>query len=264
MNREWARNIAERCVEAVNRDDQEGFWNVLNPVLDAKVPFPLLDEIGKRLGESGKLDKTRYFRVFDEIVATEKMVGYVIVGQALAAFLETELEASIDMAKEVIVKGQKWYVCDIVGERVFGQALVFHFGSTIVLLERMTSLEAPEVRRSIGVAVHFFAKRRPEEAEMLRRLLSLLSLLIEDKRVFVVKGVGWGIKTIGRYQPNLVEEYLRETLETKRISKLMLQKATAYLDEKRKEKLVTCWQHSVHEQSKHVNVELIRKNVDYV
>ena len=57
MNREWARNIAERCVEAVNRDDQEGFWNVLNPVLDAKVPFPLLDEIGKRLGESGKLDK---------------------------------------------------------------------------------------------------------------------------------------------------------------------------------------------------------------
>ena len=78
------------------------------------------------------------------------MGGYVIVGQALAAFLEIELEASIDKAKEVIVKGQKWYVCDIVGERVFGQALVFHFGSTIVLLERMTSLEEPEVSARIS------------------------------------------------------------------------------------------------------------------
>lgn len=43
------------------------------------------------------------------------MRGYVIVGQTLAAFLEIELEASIDKAKEVIVKGQKWYVCDIFG-----------------------------------------------------------------------------------------------------------------------------------------------------
>jgi 3-methyladenine DNA glycosylase AlkD len=81
----------------------------------------------------------------------------------------------------------------------------------------------------------------------LRQLLPLLSLLIEDKRVFVVKGVGWGPKTIGKYQPKLVKEYLQEVLATKRISKLMLQKATAYLDEKTKEKLVNCWQHSIHE-----------------
>jgi 3-methyladenine DNA glycosylase AlkD len=247
LNRKWARNIAEKCGEAINRDDQEGFWSVLNPVLDAKVPFPLLDEIGKRLGESGKLDKTRYFRVFDEIVATEKMGGYVIVGQALAQFLETELEASIRKAKEIITAGKMWYVCDIVGERVFGQALVAHFESAVSILERMASLEEPEVRRSIGVAVHFFTKRRPEDAEMLRQLLPFLSLLIEDKRVFVVKGVGWGPKTIGKYQPKLVKEYLQEVLATKRISKLMLQKATAYLDEKTKEKLVNCWQHSIHE-----------------
>jgi hypothetical protein len=54
LNRKWARSIAERCIEAVGREDKEGFWNVLNPVLDSKVPFPLLDEIGKRLGKSGK------------------------------------------------------------------------------------------------------------------------------------------------------------------------------------------------------------------
>ena len=244
MNREWARNIAERCAGALNQDDLEGFWNVLNPVLDAKVPFPLLDTIGRLLGESGKLDKPRYFRVFDEIVATEKMGGYVIVGQALAQFFETELEASITKAKEIIVKGQKWYVCDIVGERVFGQALVEYFESAFSVLDRMASLEEPEVRRSIGVAVHFFAKRRPKDSEGMRRLLFLLFPLVDDRRVFVVKGVGWGIKTIGKHQPKLVEKYLQEILETKRISKLMLRKASAYLDEQTKQKLVEL-QHGV-------------------
>jgi 3-methyladenine DNA glycosylase AlkD len=244
MNRKWTR-IAERCVEAINREDQEEFWNVLNPVLDAKVPFPVLDKVGKRLGESGKLDPSKYFVVFDEIIAKDKMGGYVIVGQALAAFLETELEASIRKAAEIIAEGQKWYVCDIVGERVLGQALIAHFDSAISVLEQMTVLEEQWVRRSIGVAVHFFAKRRPEDRERVRRLMELLSLLIEDKRVFVVKGVGWGLKTIGKYQPKLVEDYLQETMKTKRISKLMLRKAATHLDEKTKEKLVECWQRSI-------------------
>ena len=105
MNREWARNITERCVEAINREEQEEFWNVLNPVLDAKVPFPLLDEMGKRLGTAGKDDPSRYFGVFDEKIAKDKMGGYVIVGQALAAFLETELEASISKTAEIIEEG---------------------------------------------------------------------------------------------------------------------------------------------------------------
>ena len=243
MNRKWATNIAERCAEAINDEDLEEFWNVLNPVLDAKVPFPLLDEIGKRLGEAGRNHKSNYFGVFDKIIATDKMGGYVIVGQALAAFLETELEASIRKAAEVIARGQEWYVCDIVGERVLGQALVSYFDSAVSVLEQMTVSEDQGVRRSIGVAVHFFAKRRPKDVERTKRLLALLALLVDDRRVFVVKGVGWGLKTIGRHQPKLIEDYLEETLEKKKISRLMLRKATTYLDEETKEKLLERWQH---------------------
>lgn len=245
MNRKWARDITKRCIEAIDRGDQESLWNTLNPVLDAKVPFPLLDEMGRLLGEAGRLDPSRYFIVFNEIIATNKMGGYVIVGQALAALCEIELEASIHRAKEIIAKGQRWYVCDIVGERVLGQSLVAHFETTTTILEEMTSVENQWVRRSIGVAVHFFAKRRPEDLEKMKRLISLLSLLIEDKRVNVVKGVGWGLKTIGKHQPKLVEEYLQETVKTKRISRLMLRKATTYLEERTKEKLFKCWQHNL-------------------
>ena len=128
---------------------------------------------------------------------------------------------------------------------MLGQALVARFESAVSLLERMTILEDQGVRRSIGVVVHFFAKRRPGDVERMKRLLALLSLLVEDKRVFVVKGVGWGLKTVGKHQPRLVEDYLQQTMRTKRISKLMLRKATAYLDEGAKRRLVERWQHSV-------------------
>ncbi|MCJ7614325.1 DNA alkylation repair protein [Candidatus Bathyarchaeota archaeon] len=65
-----------------------------------------------------------------------------------------------------------------------------------------------------------------------------MTVLIEDRRVFVLKGVVCGLKTVGKHQHKMVEEYLQEVLETKRISKLMLQKATTYLDEKTREKIV--------------------------
>jgi 3-methyladenine DNA glycosylase AlkD len=242
VNRKWASNTAERLVEAIDRENQDEFWNIMNPVLDAKVPFPLLDEMGRLLGEAGIHDPSKYFGVFDTIIDTDKMGGYVIVGQALSAFLGTELEASINKATEIVSKGQKWYVCDIVGERVLGQALVDYFESTVPLLKQKSYLKDQEVRRSIGVAVHFFAKRRPKDVERMEQLLQLLDFMVEDRRVFVVKGVGWGLKTIGKHQPKLVEAFLEKTLATKRISKLMLRKATKYLDGKTKEELVERWQ----------------------
>ena len=144
--------------------------------------------------------------------------------------------------------GKTWYVCDIVGERVFGQALVKHFKPTVAILEEMTSLEEQEVRRSIGVGVHFFAKRKPKDTENMKKLLSVLSNLVGDRRVFVVKGVGWGLKTIGRYQPDLIVEYLQETLQTTKISKLMLRKATKYLDNETKEKMLERWEQGNHKK----------------
>jgi 3-methyladenine DNA glycosylase AlkD len=194
--------------------------------------------MGKILGQKGKTDYQKCFGVIDEIVEADKMGGYVIVGQALAQLLKTQLEASINKAKEAVIKGKTWYVCDIVGERVFGQALVDYFEPACPMLQKMTKAQEQEVKRSIGVGVHFFAKRRPKDVEAMKRLLSMLSVMVEDKRVFVVKGVGWGLKTIGRYQPKLIEAYVQDVLKTKNVSKLMLRKATKYLDAETKQKLL--------------------------
>lgn len=168
------------------------------------------------------------------------------MGQGLAQFFEENLKASLLKAKQVIIKGKTWYVCDILGERVFGQALVNHFDDALAVLEQMIKDENQAVRRSIGVSVHFFAKRKPNDVENMKRLfVGLLLPLVEDKRVFVVKGTGWGLKTIGRYQPELVVEFLREILDTKKISKLMLRKATKYLGPEFKAKMVALWGASI-------------------
>ena len=87
MKRQEAREAAKKCVESINRNDMETLWEVLDPILDAKVPFPLLDEIGKILGEAGKFSPPKYLAVFDKIFARGKMGGYVILGQALGRLL---------------------------------------------------------------------------------------------------------------------------------------------------------------------------------
>ena len=246
MNRKLAQDVAAKCVKAISVDDKEAFWQVLNPVLDSKVSFPLLDEIGKQLGQAGRLDKNRYFVVFDSIIETDKMGGYVIVGQGLAQFFDDNLEASLLKAKEVITKGKTWYVCDIIGERVFGHALVGYFDEALTVLKQLTGDENQAVRRSLGVSVHFFAKRKPKDIESMRRLFGAVLLpLVEDKRVFVVKGTGWGLKTIGRYQPELGLEFLEKILASKIVSKLMVRKATKYLDTKIKDEMIKRWESGV-------------------
>jgi len=87
---------------------------------------------------------------------------------------------------------------------VLGQALIEYSDSEFSVLERMTVLEDQGVRRSIGVAVHFCAKKRPKDIERMKQLLSLLAFLVDDKWVFVVKGVGWELKTTGKHQPKLI------------------------------------------------------------
>jgi len=52
----------------------------------------------------------------------------------------------------------------------------------------------------------------------------------------VVKGVGWGLKTLGRYYPDLVADWLAQQVvhRQQRYRTLMLRKALTYLpDEQR-------------------------------
>ena len=154
----------------------------------------------------------------------------MVIGEALVSFLDTDFEAAMQKSREYIIKGATWYVCDIIGERSLGKAVVKHFEKTLLYLKNFLDDENKWVRRSAGVAVHFFAKRVQDDPKKAKILLELLAPHIEEKQVDVVKGIGWGLKTIGKNYPDVSAPFLVEQLRAKKkLSKLMMRKALKYL-----------------------------------
>jgi len=238
MTRQEARELAQRCLELLSAGEETAALEALDPLLNVKVPFPILDLVGRMVGEWGREEPQGILAFFDCLVERGAMGGYVIVGQGLIAINDVDLELSFAKAREYITQGDAWYVADIIGERPLGHGLLTHFDEAVGLLEGFAGDANPWVRRSVGVAVHFFAKRVRDDPARIERLLTLLAPLIEERDISALKGIGWGLKTIGRYYPDLLVPFLRRELATKRPRKLLLRKATTYLDGDRKQEIL--------------------------
>ncbi|MGC1122987.1 MAG: DNA alkylation repair protein [Candidatus Methanofastidiosia archaeon] len=204
LSREEIDGIAHQVAEACVCEEYEAAFRVLKPVLDEKCPFSRLDLLGKRIGQAGVDEHEKFLAAFDEITEYNAMGSYVIVGQALIWFLPSHLESVMKKSREYIIKGDTWYVCDIIGERSLGYAVVNHFDEILPWLERFLNDENRWVKRSAGVAIHFFSKRVVDQPEKTQKLLHMLEPHITEKQIDVVKGIGWGLKTIGRHHPDLL------------------------------------------------------------
>jgi len=239
MRRQEARGLAQKCLGLLAVDEEETALEALNLLLTTKVPFPILDLVGQILGERAKEEPQKLLAFLDRLVETRAMGGYVIAGQGLIAINDVDLRLSFARAREYIIWGDAWYVVDIISERPLGHGLLAQFDEAVGLIEGLAGDENPWMRRSVGVAVHFFAKRVRDDPARIERLLALLAPLIEERDTSALKGPGWGLKTIGRYYPELLVAFLRRQLTTKHPRKLLLRKATTYLDEARKEGILS-------------------------
>jgi 3-methyladenine DNA glycosylase AlkD len=236
LSREEIDDMAQQVVDACVCEEFETALHVLKPILDGKCPFSRLDLLGKRIGQMGAEEPEKLFLACDKIIEYNAMGSYVIVGQALVWFLPSHLECVMRKSREYIIKGDMWYVCDIIGERSLGYAVVDRFDETLRWLERFLDDENRWVNRSAGVAIHFFSKRVRDQPEKTQKLLHVLEPHITEKQIDVVKGIGWGLKTIGRYHPDLLVTFLTSHSKNKdRISKLLIRKAVKYLEKEKKE-----------------------------
>jgi 3-methyladenine DNA glycosylase AlkD len=235
LSREEIDYIAQRVVDACVCEEYGVALHVLKPILDEKCPFSRLDLLGKRIGQVGTEEYEKLLAAFDEIIEYNAMGSYVIVSQALVWFLPSHLEGVMRKSREYIIKGDTWYVCDIIGERSLGRAVVNHFDEILPWLERFLDDENRWVNRSAGVAIHFFSKRVVDKPEKTQKLLHVLEPHITEKQIDVVKGIGWGLKTIGRYHPDLLVTFLTSQSENKgKISRLLIKKAVKYLEKEKK------------------------------
>lgn len=210
------------------------FWQLLEKeVLQNKVKFPLLEKIGEAFYANIPLEQQ--IGMTDRLVQMDYEGGYVIVGIILAKRMTANLQNSFEKAVEYYIRGDKWYVVDIIGERVHGQGLLHFFDQTFPFLVTYLQHENDWVKRSTGIAMHLAIKRGLEK-EKVAKLLDLALTQAESKNFQIIKGLGWAVKTLAKFHPDLVEK--RQIIRNPRVAQWFKKKVQIGLaiNKKRRER----------------------------
>jgi 3-methyladenine DNA glycosylase AlkD len=239
MKAREADELGAQVAALAHGGQEERAYSLLAPVLAERTPFRLLDRVGRAIG-AGPVSETNTF--LGRIAAGRTEGGWVIIGSALGQQLERDLEGALARCQAFVKAADVWYGADILGERVPGPALVASFEPSLARLAPWREDTNRWVRRTVGVAVHFWAKRSrgaPELRARAEALLAFLEPMFEEWEMDAVKGVGWGLKTLGRPYPDLVADWLVvQVVQRQRSHRaLMLRKAMTYLPEGQRARL---------------------------
>ena len=235
-----ARDLGKRIADLIEIGRISEGYALLTPVLSQRTPFRMLGLIGEAVGDSS-LDKVNDFL---EIIASDKTEGgWVVMACALGRQLERDFWGVFERCHTYITSADIWYATDIFGERVPGPALLADFDKTLSAISPWREDDNRWIRRTVGVAVHFWAKRSKGEVEYnpkARILLDFLDPMFEESDMDAVKGIGWGLKTLGRYYSGLVADWLVEQVvnRQRKHRTLMLRKSLTYLSEEQKARVI--------------------------
>ncbi len=239
-----ARLVGTQVSGHLSRGDLAAAYGLLGPVLARRTPFRLLGEIGAALGSPAvDRDWEKLGAFLDQVAFHATEGGWVVIGAALGQRLGCDLEGALHRSRTYVRAGGVWYAADILSERVPGPALVNRFQPALEALRPWRDDPDRWVRRAVGVAVHFWAKWSQGSETLASRasaLLSFLAPMFTEWEPDAVKGVGWGLKTLGRHYPELVTQWLAEEIvpQTRRHRALMLRKALTYLSAEQRSRAV--------------------------
>jgi 3-methyladenine DNA glycosylase AlkD len=231
-----ARELGERVAALVQTGQVSQAYALLAPVLAERTPFRLLGCIGEAIG-AGPVEAANAF--LERMAADKSEGGWVVIGRALGEQLSRDLAGAFARCRAFVIAADVWYGADILGERVPGPALVADFQPSLDLLAPWREDVNRWVRRTVGVSVHLWAKRSrgaAEHAAQAEALLAFLEPMFEEWDMDAVKGVGWGLKTLGKHYPDLVADWLAQEVipSERRHRTLMLRKALTYLSDEQR------------------------------
>ncbi len=228
MNMQTALQLGEKIAAQIQANQFDAAYAQLAPVLAERTPFRYSERIGEVFGAVPLAACNQFLA---KIAAHRTEGGWVVIGGALRAQLNRDLPGAFGRARTYIIAADVWYGADILGERIPGPALVNHFDGARNILSGWQDDPNRWVRRAVGVGVHFWAKRSRGDANLIPQasaLLDLLEPMFGEWEMDAVKGIGWGLKTLGRYYPELIAEWLpRQTGRKHRA--IMRQKASKFL-----------------------------------
>jgi hypothetical protein len=236
MMTQQARELGAHIAQLIQAGKGEKAYDLLKPVLAERTPFRLLEHIGIAIG-TAPIKVVDPFLERIAVAGTEG--GWVVIGSALREHLDRNLAGAHARCRSFIILADIWYATDILGERVPGPALTTAFEPALGLLKPWRVDSNRWVRRAVGVSIHFWAKRSQGAAELTdqaRTLLAFAEPMFEERNRDAVKGIGWGLKTLGRYYPDLVADWLAQQIvhRKRRCRATLLRKALTYLTEEQR------------------------------
>jgi len=239
MNSRGADEIAERLTSSLALGKCGLAFEQLKPVLDERTPFRLLDRIAA--GIVADWPKTCAF--LDAIAADGREGGWVLIGSSLRNHYPTRPVLILEECRRYIILADTWYGADILSERVPGPALVEDFAKALELVKPWRADANRWVRRSVGVAVHNWAKRsRGDRAleSQATALLAFMAPMYEERDMDAVKGVGWGLKSLGRTYPHQLADWLIAQSDRPH-RRLLLRKAVTYLPSEDRQRVLQAY-----------------------
>ena len=231
MKTKEADELAERISSAIQSRQPIQAYSLLESTVTERTPFRTLDRIGERIGRN-PLEILN--PLLDLISEAGTMGGWVIIGSSLKLQLVQDLEEACERCRTMIINADTWYGADIMGERVPGPALVNSFEPALKNLAPWRQDPNRWVRRSVGVSVHFWAKRSRASVDLIpnaETLLEFLESMFEEWDMNAVKGIGWGLKTLGKHYPDQLADWLEVQIHQhqRRHRRVMVKKALTYL-----------------------------------
>ncbi|MBL0684946.1 DNA alkylation repair protein [Aquimarina mytili] len=184
-------------------------------VLNRKVRFPLLEFCAKTLYQ--EIFEDEHIDFCDQIEALHTEGGNVILGIMLQIRLKDSFKQSIEKATEYVSNADIWYVCDIIGERVFGYALLHWPSKTIPEIKRLSSHSSNWVIRSLGAGVHYAIKKGLDQNSV-KTVFRLLLSMANTKDKEIRQGIGWAAKTTAKFHPDVIDFFQKEIDNKERVA----------------------------------------------
>jgi 3-methyladenine DNA glycosylase AlkD len=236
-----ARTIGKNLTSQVLNGDIDAAQDLLIPILANRTSFSALNQIGSSLAVCS-LDQV--YTLLDRLAADKHIGGWVVIGSALGAQLDRDFDGALSRCKMYIIAADVWYGTDILGERVPGPALVMDFKQALDILTPWREDDNRWVRRSVGVSAHYWAKKSTGSAQHVHsatELLEFMTPMFTEWEMDAAKGVGWGLKSLGKYFPDILTTWLVELLSDQQphYRAIMLRKSITYLPESNKAEILS-------------------------
>lgn len=177
-------------------------FTVQHELLESKIKFPLLEYAAENLWE--KLTQEDSVGSIPTIRSWDTIGGNVLIGIFLRNMLDRHYQQAIEETVKVTETADIWYICDIIGERVYGSALLNFPDRAIDDYERLVEHKSPWVVRALGAGAHH-AIKKGLSVQQAQQVFRVLLGLAKHKHKEVRQGIGWAAKTTAKFHPCIIE-----------------------------------------------------------